>query len=148
MKRSCATEQTDSEFIIYGYIPLMLSAQCVRKNTFQCDRKEAHMVLKDRYDKEFPCACVCYPWKTGTTDQKEFCYNIIYNSIPYGLLNESQKVKELKTASLRLSFTLESAKETKEIVREFLDVYVYGKKLLPVSLQRDILKEEPNKAYD
>lgn len=118
----------DSEFIIYGYIPLMLSAQCVRKNTFQCDRKEAHMVLKDRYDKEFPCACVCYPWKTGTTDQKEFCYNIIYNSIPYGLLNESQKVKELKTASLRLSFTLESAKETKEIVREFLDVYVYGKK--------------------
>ena len=106
----------------------MLSAQCVRKNTFQCDRKEAHMVLKDRYDKEFPCACVCYPWKTGTTDQKEFCYNIIYNSIPYGLLNESQKVKELKTASLRLSFTLESAKETKEIVRDFLDVYVYGKK--------------------
>ena len=118
----------DSEFIIYGYIPLMLSAQCVHKNTFQCDRKEAHMVLKDRYDKEFPCACVCYPWKTGTTGQKEFCYNIIYNSIPYGLLNESQKVKELKTASLRLSFTLESAKETKEIVREFLDVYVYGKK--------------------
>ena len=78
--------------------------------------------------RNFHAPASAIPGKPELQTKKEFCYNIIYNSIPYGLLNESQKVKELKTASLRLSFTLESAKETKEIVREFLDVYVYGKK--------------------
>lgn len=115
-----------SEFIIYGYIPLMLSAQCVRKNTRQCDRKEASMILRDRYDKEFSSVCVCHPWKIGTTGDKEYCYNIIYNSIPYGLLKESNRVKELGATSLRLSFSMESGEETEEILKEFTEVYFYG----------------------
>ena len=47
-----------SEMILYGSIPLMLSAQCVRKNTQGCDCSEQSMVLKDRYDKEFCSICV------------------------------------------------------------------------------------------
>lgn len=117
----------DSEFIIYGYLPLMLSAQCVRKNTQQCDRKEGRMILRDRYDKEFVCACVCHPWKTGTTGEKDYCYNIIYNSIAYGLLKESRQVKELGASSLRLSFTMETGRETGKILKEFTDVYFYKK---------------------
>lgn len=119
-------DNRDSELMIYGYLPLMVSAQCIRKNTGKCDKMEGTMVLRDRYDKEFTGVCVCHPWKTGTTGRKEFCYNIIYNSIPYGLLKESTRVMELGASSFRLSFTLESGKETQEIAREFIQTYFYG----------------------
>lgn len=119
-------DSRDSECIIYGYLPLMISAQCVRKNSGRCDGQEKTMVLRDRYDKEFTSSCFCHPWKTGTTKGREYCYNIIYNSIPYGLLRESSKVKKLGAASLRLAFTLESEKETEKILKEFAGVYLRG----------------------
>ena len=115
-----------SEMLIYGYLPLMESAQCVRKNLLRCDRKGSFMVLKDRYGKEFVSTCVCDPRKTGNTGEKVYCYNILYNSIPLGLLKECRQVKELGASSLRLSFTTESPGETEKIFREFADVYVSG----------------------
>lgn len=116
---------SNSEMIIYGNIPLMISAQCVRKNTFKCDCSEEKMILKDRYDKEFSCCCICHPWKTGTTEKEEYCYNILYNSIPFGLLKESQKVRNLGVSHLRLNFTTESPKESAKILQEFQDVYLH-----------------------
>ena len=118
---------SDSEMIIYGNIPLMLSSQCVRKNTFKCDCTESKMILKDRYEKEFSCCCVCHPWKTGTTEKGEYCYNILYNSIPFGLLKESEKVRKLGVSCLRLNFTTESPEKSVEILQEFLDVYLHNK---------------------
>ncbi len=49
---------SNSEMIIYGNIPLMLSAQCVRKNTLKCDCNERKMILKDRYEKGFLLLCM------------------------------------------------------------------------------------------
>ena len=116
-----------SEMMIYGYLPLMESAQCVRKNLLRCDRKESFMVLKDRYGKEFVSVCVCDPRKTGNTDMKRYCYNILYNSIPFGLLKECRQVRALGASALRLSFTVESPEETDRIFREFSDVYISGR---------------------
>ena len=118
-------DNSHSEMIIYGYIPLMFSAQCVRKNTFKCDCSEDKMILKDRYDKEFTCSCTCHPWKTGTTDKGKYCYNILYNSIPLGLLKESGQVQKLGIRNLRLNFTIESPERSAEILQEFLDVYLH-----------------------
>ena len=84
------------------------------------------MILRDRYDKTFTSSCICHPWKTGTTKGRDYCYNIIYNSIPYGLLRESSKVKKLGAESLRLAFTLESGEETEQILKEFAGVYLRG----------------------
>lgn len=114
----------DSEIIIYGFIPLMFSAQCVRKNTLKCDCAEQLMILKDRYDKEFSCVCTCHPWKTGTTAKESYCYNILYNSIPLGLLKESLKVRDLGASVLRLNFTTESPTNASRIFGEFADVYL------------------------
>ena len=116
----------NSELLIYGYLPLMLSAQCVRKNTEGCDRGEKQAVLKDRYEKEFPSVCHCYPWKIKNTGSKEYCYNIIYNSIPYGLLREREQVKALGARALRLAFTMEDGTRTGEILQEFLHVYLHN----------------------
>ena len=116
-----------SELIVYGYLPMMVSAQCVRKNIASCDAQESSMVLKDRYDKEFTAVCVCHPWKTGTTKEKERCYNIIYNSLPYGLLKEAKQVLALGMESLRISLTMETAEETEKILDEFLGVYYHNR---------------------
>ncbi|MDO5389524.1 MAG: U32 family peptidase [Eubacteriales bacterium] len=102
----------DSEMMVYGYIPMMISAQCVQKNLDTCRKNYATLTLKDRYDKQFRVKCYC-----------GFCYNIIYNSLPYGLLKERQDVKKLGFDSLRLNFTLESFEETRKIAKDFIQCY-------------------------
>lgn len=40
-----------SQMIVYGYYPLMTTANCVHKNTKGCDKKQKLIYLKDRYNK-------------------------------------------------------------------------------------------------
>ena len=119
-------ENTGSEMVVYGRLPLMHSAQCVRKNTTGCNRSEDRLVLKDRYDKAFPVVCYCDPWKTGNTKQTDACYNIIYNSLPYGLVREADNVKELGVSAVRLSFTIENREQVRQILEDFVTVYGGG----------------------
>ena len=102
--------------LIYGYLPLMISAQCVHKNLYGCNHKEEGVTLKDRYDKEFTAKCICNPWKTENTDFCIPCYNIIYNSIPYGLLKEKSQIDRLGVSSLRLAFTIEKPQDAVKII--------------------------------
>ena len=117
----------NSEMLIYGYLPVMISAQCVHKNLYGCNHKEEGVTLKDRYNKEFTAKCVCDPWKTENTDFCIPCYNIIYNSIPYGLLKEKSQIDRLGVSSLRLAFTIEKPQDAVKIYEEFRDVYRDGK---------------------
>ena len=119
-------DNRDSEMLIYGYLPLMISAQCVRKNVYGCNHKEEWVDLKDRYDKRFPAVCVCNPWKMENTDIQMPCYNIIYNSIPYGLLKERVQTENLGLSGLRLAFTIEKPEEAVKIFEEFKSVYEDG----------------------
>ena len=120
-------DNQDSEMVIYGYLPLMVSAQCVRGNVYGCTQSEETIRIRDRYGKEFPVSCFCRPWKTKNTKKTGPCYNIIYNSIPYGLQKEKEQVLSLGFGSLRLSFTLETPKEARKILKEFQEVYFEGK---------------------
>ena len=100
------------EKIVYGRIPMMLSANCVAKTTNQCQKaktenpKTAVTVLTDRYHTAFPVLLNC-----------THCMNIIYNSVPLSLHGEIAKWRN--TCDLRLDFTLENSKETMEILRYF-----------------------------
>ena len=82
--------------------------------------------MKDRYEKEFPAVCYCNPWKMENTGNTVPCYNIIYNSIPYGLLKEKEQVERLGLHSLRISFTTEKAEQAVRIFEEFKGVYLDG----------------------
>ena len=104
----------------------MLSAQCVRKNTVKCDKKESQTILKDRYDKEFTSVCVCNPWKTGTTEQNPYCYNIIYNCEPLSLLNSREEVRRISPESLRLCFTFEEREKVRQILSDAVSVFCRG----------------------
>lgn len=120
-------DNEDSELLVYGYLPLMLSAQCVRKNLSCCTGKSERLSLTDRKGADFSVQCVCSPWKTQNTEKGKTCYNILYNSIPFGLLKEHRNVCALGMKGLRLSFTVEKPREAVELFREFYGVYAKGK---------------------
>jgi len=107
---------SDASLIVYGYQPVMFSAGCVQKNTDQCTQKESVLYLTDRYQKKFAVKNYC-----------NCCYNIIYNSSPLVLLNNREDIERLNPQAIRLDFTLESAEETKRILRMYIDTFLYGK---------------------
>ena len=86
--------------------------------------------------------------ETENTDFCIPCYNIIYNSIPYGPVEEKSQIDRLGVSSLRLAFTIEKPQDAVKIYEEFRAVYCMGRILRNGNIQRDILKEEPSKAYD
>ncbi|MGI6094267.1 MAG: DUF3656 domain-containing U32 family peptidase [Lachnospiraceae bacterium] len=117
-KEIAKADNHNSEMVIYGYYPLMISAQCVKKTVDGCTHKNQRLQLKDRYKQTFPVQCCC-----------DACYNVIYNSLPTGLLKEAGEIKKLKIPMLRFSFTLEGKKETEDILKLFLGVYAKGEKV-------------------
>ncbi len=99
--------------IVYGKIPLMLSAQCTKKNTGGCLKKNgtpgilapAYSTLTDRKGAVF------------TEDSRcRLCYTVIYNSVPLWLFD---KIPE-NTGRVRLCFTDETEKELQAVLKAFL----------------------------
>lgn len=107
----------DSDLLVYGYVPLMVSAQCLVDNTVGCTKKESIYELTDRYKKSFKVYNHC-----------KFCYNTIYNEIPLSLLSQSKEVLSLHPDRLRLDFIMESPSEVKDILIAFIEVFRNGKK--------------------
>ena len=96
----CAVEK-----LVYGHIPMMITANCVSKTLEKCHHDgQLHTVtLKDRYQKTFPVSCRC-----------SYCYNIIFNSVPHSLHKDVHG--RLTDTIKRLSFTMEGAEECRKIL--------------------------------
>ncbi|MDE6747597.1 MAG: U32 family peptidase [Lachnospiraceae bacterium] len=105
---------------VYGTIPMMITANCVKKTTSSCQKSDnGHlMYLTDRYNKKFPVLCNC-----------RHCYNIIYNSVPYSLHMKRKELLKLGLFAIRLDFVSETEKEVKEI----LDYYFGKTEVFPVT---------------
>ena len=110
-----AAEQRDildpafpAEKVIYGRIPMMVTANCVQKTTDRCQPQENPKALDliDRYHKRFPVQRNC-----------THCFNVIYNSVPLSLHKELCKWSGLVTR--RLDFTTENETETLEVLEYF-----------------------------
>lgn len=108
-------ENSRSEMIIYGRLPLMITAQCIHKNTLGCMHQPDVLTLKDRYSVHFPVKNFCSE-----------CYNVIYNSLPVCLFKEDVTVKKIAPAAVRLSFTTETEEETEQILTIYGDIYKNG----------------------
>ncbi len=95
---------TNSEMQLYGRQPLMVSAQCLRKNTGACDRAEGVLWLQDRYGKRFPVRNRCRD-----------CYNVIYNSSPLSLFGHYREACACRPDGVRISFTTEGGEEMETV---------------------------------
>ena len=115
-----ARKMDGSELVVYGRQPLMVTAQCLRKNTGGCTHAASWLTLTDRMKAQFPVRCEC-----------TFCGNIIYNSVPLDLITAEKDRRFLSPVYIRYSFTTETAAE----VRRVLD----GE--LPVSITRGHIRK-------
>lgn len=94
------------EIVIYGYIPLMVTAQCLNKTINKPCNKEAQTYeLKDRKNIVFKVFRDC-----------KVCQNTIYNSLPIVLIDKYKDLKAIGIRNLRLEFLDESPSDVKEIM--------------------------------
>ena len=110
------------EMIVYGYLPMMVSAQCIRKTTEGCTGNPELLFLKDRKGKEMPVRNQC-----------RFCYNTIYNESPLSLLGMADEVDRFAPSSLRLNFTIEDKMETEKVLTAYYEEFIEGRKAAPLA---------------
>jgi putative protease len=96
-------------FLIYGYIPLMYSANCIQNTLEGCikdlsGRKNIYR-LTDRYKNVFPIESNCL-----------HCYNILYNTVPLSLHGQMGGILKREYSELRLDFSIENEKQTREVI--------------------------------
>lgn len=104
----------DGEVIVYGYLPMMVSAGCIQKTTRGCQKKSRQMTITDRYRNSFVVKNEC-----------DYCYNILYNYVPLYLGDRMEEVYQIGPGRIRLMFTTERQQE----VRQILSAYFEGKEL-------------------
>lgn len=107
-QKSLLNPEFSVEKVLYGRIPMMVTANCVVKTTGQCRPKEGPEVtgLVDRYHKKFPVLRNC-----------THCFNVIYNSVPLSLHKDREKWQNRVVG--RLDFTTESEQETFDVLEYF-----------------------------
>lgn len=98
--------------VIYGYIPLMYSANCVRNTLENCIKDTSgennRYLLTDRYKNDFSIVQNCL-----------HCYNILYNTVPLSLHGQMEGIMKKKYDVLRLDFCMENGAQTAAIVEYY-----------------------------
>ena len=95
-----------TELLLYGHLPMMVSANCIEKTRNGCTKKNYILGLKDRQNKELSVRLYC-----------KFCYNQIFNADVFSLFGLEKEVAALKPDYLRLEFTVESKSEVEEVLQ-------------------------------
>ena len=103
------------ELMVYGNIPMMVTAQCLKKTLEGCTGRPELLWMRDRKGKEFPVKNHC-----------RFCYNTIYNSSPLSLLADRSLIERLGPSVLRLSFTTEQPERIREVLKAFSEEFISG----------------------
>jgi putative protease len=104
----------DMTLVVYGRIPLMVSAHCVKKTMglcrngkgTACGEENEPMTLVDRVGKTLYVKQNC-----------QECYNLIYNPECLSLLDGGDTVEKLRPKAIRLDFTFETREETERILK-------------------------------
>lgn len=113
-------ENAKSEIIVYGRAPLMVTAQCFRKNVSGCTKVPGFLSLTDRKGTDFLIKNCC-----------DICYNVLYNSVPSNLSEESLTLLKMGFRRARLAFTDESAEECGRIASSFAGSFAHGEERKP-----------------
>lgn len=103
----------DSELIVYGKIPLMITANCIDKSTKGCHSpNSAFTTLKDRKNARLPVLACC-----------RYCYNLIYNSVPIYLADKNIIPDNYNLSFIGIVFSDENGND----VRNIMDNVIHGR---------------------
>ncbi|MCR4923218.1 MAG: U32 family peptidase [Lachnospiraceae bacterium] len=108
LKKPDLWERSGSEMMVYGYLPVMLSAQCLKKTKMNCDKKSELVILKDHLSNRYLCENECSE-----------CQNIIYNNVPLYIGEKDRIINRLKLSSLRVTFLNETPEERLRILDHY-----------------------------
>lgn len=110
------------EVILYGHIPMMVSAQCPVKNVKGCKKQPQMHLLKDRKGNRHPVRNYC-----------DTCYTVIYNCQAFSLLDAAEDISRINPDRVRLCFTVEKEKEVYSIMDTYIQSFMKGvkKKMSP-----------------
>ena len=111
--RAGADAETDSiglgelpfELMIYGHLPMMVSANCIQRTSARCDHGNRILELRDRMGKDMPVRCYC-----------TYCYNQIFNAEPLVLYDLPDEVRALQPQCLRYDFSVEPAAVVRQVL--------------------------------
>lgn len=108
----------DTELIIYGRIPLMVSDQCIiRHSAGRCNCQTPGQ-MADRMGSVFPVV-------------KEFgCRNVIYNAHKLYLADKAEDVYAVGAWGLRMMFTTEGMRECVEVAKGYMGLSDYKPNVL------------------
>ena len=100
-KELCHLNNPKGELVVYGKLPLMVSANCIDKNTKGCHGPKASFGnFKDRKNAKLTYVTAC-----------QYCYNVIFNSVPLYLLDKMENIEDIKASAYSLCFTNEGEAE-------------------------------------
>lgn len=111
-------ENWHDTMLLYGHLPLMLTANCIRKNTLGCDKNPGLLYIRDEKGYAFPVENDC-----------ALCTNRIYNALPLCLFDEMEMVKKLDAGAWELAFTMESGETMQKIMDMFYAVFFDGERM-------------------
>ncbi len=99
------------ELIIYGRLPMMITANCIMNTQNGCRRdKNGHsLYLKDRKGEQLFVRCNCSE-----------CTNVIYNSVPLCIADEEKLFNRIRPLSVRICLTDEDKHKSAYIVDTYL----------------------------
>lgn len=97
-----------AELIVYGRLPVMVSAQCISAAASRCRRRSGIICIEDRFQNRYPVKNYC-----------DSCYSIIYDTCPVYLGNQEAQLRSLAPKALRIQFSTETGKEILEILSLF-----------------------------
>ncbi len=109
--------QIPLSYNIYGYLPMMISAGCVKKTAGQCSQKmnsfnREDTLIIDRMNNILHVSCIC-----------RSCYNVIWNAHPTSLHGQIDKVllenRNNTFDALRIDFTVEGKNRCREVLNYF-----------------------------
>ena len=106
--RDVSLSSFEREVLVYGFVPRMISAQCIKKNSLGCAHSSGFSTMTDRKGEKFRVQNRC-----------DSCYNILYNSVPVSLHTRLAALKQLNGTGYRFDFTTESP----DLVREVLGLF-------------------------
>lgn len=104
------------ELLVAGRLPMMVSAQCLKKTSTGCDRIPGTLILRDRRGMEMQVKNHC-----------AYCMNTILNAQPLSLVGMRDSVMRLKPASVRVLLTTETAAEAVRVVKSCADAFLRNK---------------------
>ena len=106
-----------AEYLCYGKIPMMVTANCIRKTKGACRNRGVSFAdsITDRYQANLQVQTNC-----------NYCYNVIYNSVPNSLHQYLEQIEKLEGRGIRLDFTTESEQEMQQILEAYTEYMTIG----------------------